>query len=335
MDYELMFRYITKKATKEEIENFEEWLNSSESNRTLYKDWDEFWKLTGKSYSDFEPDIEKRWEEIKIKLTGNKKGSKVIRLMTGTWYRLAASILLFILLGAGSIAFFKSGMVHREKYLSYSSGNDTLNILLDDGSRISLNAHTILKIPKSFRKDNRFVRLEGEAFFKITHDPEHPFRVYADNTVTEVLGTTFNIKSREPEVRVTLVTGKVAFYNEHNTQQKLILRPGQHGVFNDSTGLFLKDTASNLNNIAWITKRLEFRQTPMNKLCQVLSAFYKKKIVLADKDKFQGNFTGIINHLSLPEATSIVELTMGVKAVQYSDSVVFFSEKNRRITPTQ
>ena len=73
----------------------------------------------------------------------------------------------------------------------------------------------------------------------------------------------------------------------------------------------------------------------MNNLCQVLSAYYKKKVVFADTDKFQGNFTGIINHLSLNEAVSIVELTMGVKAVQYGDSVVFSLRHNRHTAPDQ
>jgi transmembrane sensor len=335
MDYELMFRYITGKATAEEIEKFEAWLNSSASNWALFNDWAGFWEVTGKSYMDFEPDTDQRWEEIKTLITGRTNKTKIISLISKNWYRIAASILLFALLGTGSIALFKTGIIHREKYLTYVSGNDTLSLLLADGSRVSLNTNSEIKISKSFKKNKRSVQLTGEAFFNITRDPEHPFKVFAHQTVTEVLGTSFNIKTQASDVCVTLVTGKVAFFSENDKKYQLILNPGQHGIFNNSTGLFSKDTVSNLNNIAWKTKRLQFRQTPMDELCHVLSAYYNKKIVFADTDKSKGNFTGIINRLSLNEAVRIVELTMGAKADQYRDSVVFSFRKNETMTPHQ
>ncbi|MGD2034776.1 MAG: FecR domain-containing protein [Bacteroidales bacterium] len=332
MNYELLFRYLTNKATSEEIEKFEAWLNSSESNRALYNDWHEFWKITGKSYTDFQPDTGKRWEEVNTLIREKTDQPGVIRLMIGNWYRIAAVILLFVLLGAGSIALLKTGIINTEKYLTYASGSDTLSVQLEDGSVVSLNANSILEIPKSFNRNNRSVQLSGEAFFTIAKDPEHPFKVFSKTTVTEVLGTSFNIKSREPEVRITLLTGKVAFYKEKDTEHKLILYPGQQGIFNNSTGLFLKDTVSGLNNVAWKTKRLEFSQTPLDQLCNELSDYYKERITFSDTDNCKGSFTGIIHDISLDEAISIIELTMDVKAIQYKDSIVFSVRNNETMS---
>jgi transmembrane sensor len=333
MDYELMFRYLTNKATPEEIEIFEEWLNLSETNKARYNDWVQFWEITGKSYLDFEPDIEKRWKEFDARINHKENKSKGFRLMVNTWYRVAASVLLFIILGTGGYVFYKSGIMRNENYLTFDSGNDTLSLRLKDGSHISLNAHSAIKIPESFSKENRTIQFTGEAFFSIVKDPAHPFKVYTGNTVTEVLGTTFNIKSVDSNVAVTLVTGKVAFYKVDDDIHILVLHPGQHAIFNNSSGLLLKDTISNLNNICWKTRKLQFNHTPMNELCTVLSSYYKKKIRFIDSDKSKGNFTGIINNISLNEAINIIELTMNLKATQYADSVVFSAQNIKAVTP--
>lgn len=256
-----------------------------------------------------------------------------IRLLYKNWYKIAASILLFVLLGTFSIVYFGTNILNKETFLTYTSVNDTLGITLADGSRILMNNHSELKIPKSFNKSNRSVQLTGEAFFNITKDARHPFKVLANKTITEVLGTSFNINCRTQEVNVTLVTGKVAFYKEDNPDQRLYLVPGQHGILNNLTGALVKDSISNLNNICWKTRRLQFNLTPMNELCRELSAYYQKKIVFTGDLQHIGKFSGIIDNISLNEAAKIIEITMGIKVVQTNDSIVFAMEKKKIILP--
>lgn len=67
-------------------------------------------------------------------------------------------------------------------------------VVLADGTRVWLNAKSVLKYPVQFRGKERVVFLEGEAYFEVTKDKEHPFRVMTNREVSvKVLGTSFKI----------------------------------------------------------------------------------------------------------------------------------------------
>lgn len=116
-------------------------------------------------------------------------------------------------------------------------------ITLADGSLVILQPKSEIRFDKDFTNEIRKVHLKGEAFFKVKRDPLRPFMVYANEVVTRVLGTSFNIKAyeNEQEITVAVKTGKVSVYanNELNSgknnlfeSQEVILTPNQQVVYN-------------------------------------------------------------------------------------------------------
>ena len=86
--------------------------------------------------------------------------------------------------------------------------------MLCDGTEVWLNANSNFVYPTAFIGDERIVTLEGEAYFKVTKDPERPFIVKTKTVQTRVLGTEFNIRSYTPEdTHVVLINGKVEVSN--------------------------------------------------------------------------------------------------------------------------
>lgn len=57
----------------------------------------------------------------------------------------------------------------------------------------------------------RRIRLEGEAYFEVTHNPRRPFVVEFEGGEIQVLGTSFNVKAYRDDdiVAVTLDEGRV------------------------------------------------------------------------------------------------------------------------------
>tara|TARA_R110002049_G_scaffold39336_2_gene121083 strand:+ start:319 stop:1332 length:1014 start_codon:yes stop_codon:yes gene_type:complete len=99
-------------------------------------------------------------------------------------------------------------------------------ILLPDGTRVYLNAESQIKYSNNFIK-NRFVILDGEAFFDVIEDKNHPFIVEASHIKTTVLGTSFNVNSHYPEsVEIGLATGALKVTNSA-TGKELLLAPGE------------------------------------------------------------------------------------------------------------
>ena len=68
---------------------------------------------------------------------------------------------------------------------------------LPDGTVAYLNSGSTLIYPVPYDNDKRAVTLDGEGYFKVTHDPEKPFIVnVADGKMrVKVLGTEFNLQA--------------------------------------------------------------------------------------------------------------------------------------------
>ena len=89
---------------------------------------------------------------------------------------------------------------------------------LPDGSKVWLNAGSSLKYPTQFNDKQRVVSLQGEAYFEVESDKEHPFIVKTKQLTVEATGTAFNVNAYAPDhvAAVTLVKGKVAVTLDQN-----------------------------------------------------------------------------------------------------------------------
>lgn len=105
----------------------------------------------------------------------------------------------------------------------------SLEINLPDKSLVILEPFSSLKYPSFFTPEQRTVFLKGEAFFDIERDTLRPFLVYANETITKVLGTSFTIKAYEGQetVEVDVKSGRVAVYakvaSKKGTKEKNIV----------------------------------------------------------------------------------------------------------------
>lgn len=110
---------------------------------------------------------------------------------------------------------------------------------LPDGSQVWVNSDSKLSYPESFTGKKREVYLEGEAYFDVTKDPEHPFIVHTSGIDIRVLGTAFNVKAyqAEPTIEATLVHGVIEVTNTRQPNApKVILKHHEKLVFNKSAG---------------------------------------------------------------------------------------------------
>lgn len=165
--------------------------------------------------------------------------------------------------------------------------SDKTSILLQKGSRLSY--------PQSFDNlDKRTVYLSGEAFFEVAKNPEKPFLVYANELVTKVLGTSFNVKafSTDKDVIVTVKTGKVAVFSNTEIQKKeiilerntegVVLTPNQQITFNRTQAQLLKSLVKVpiLQELPTIQKvSFDFDDTPISKVFDLLEKAYGVDII--------------------------------------------------------
>lgn len=140
----------------------------------------------------------------------------------------------------------------------------TFGITLSDGSKVTLNAGSELRYPVQFiaNEKNRTVYLNGEAFFDVVRNKEHPFIVNTQDMDVEVLGTLFNVSAYKDDHKTftVLVEGKVAAHNKLSAQDSKVLEPNQKVFFN---GDQLELIPVNVRKyVAWVQGQLVFVDDP-------------------------------------------------------------------------
>ena len=187
-------------------------------------------------------------------------------------------------------------------YKTFHSEAGTIrSVSLQDGSLITLNANSLLKVPRNFSMGGtREVWIEGEAFFEITRKEDHAkFIVHTKDVVVQVLGTKFNVNNRDGETHVTLDEGKVKLISKDN--RVLMMKPGDQ-VSVSKSGLEIKKKVVDPETYtAWQGNRLFFENTPLSEVARIIGDYYGLTVVLDDVELADRQFTGTLpnNDLSV------------------------------------
>lgn len=161
-------------------------------------------------------------------------------------------------------------------------------VTLPDGTRVWLNASSILKYPSRFAGNDREVLLSGEGYFEVAKNSSKPFRVTAGNINVEVIGTHFNINAYndEPALTTTLLEGSVKVSN--GSEFKMLV-PGQQSVIIDSDIKISSVDTSNI--VAWKNNEFKFTDAPIESIMRQVKRWYGAEIIYHDKVAHHFNAT--------------------------------------------
>ncbi|UWY28469.1 FecR family protein [Flavobacterium sp. TR2] len=193
------------------------------------EEFKKLWEESPLSHSD--SDKEASWEQFHAKTFSEKK-----RKFRPWHLYAAASVLLFALIGTG---FYFSSESTNENAVVAETVIENLTakikyVVLPDSSKIELSPNSKISYGANFAL-NRKIEIEGEAYFNVKKDKQHPFQVFCDETTTTVLGTSFTVKESENEhVTVELFEGSVQM-NVKGQSQKWILKPGDKFTYGNQT----------------------------------------------------------------------------------------------------
>ncbi|TCD05855.1 DUF4974 domain-containing protein [Pedobacter frigidisoli] len=163
-----------------------------------------------------------------------------------------------------------------EQTISTPRGGE-YQIVLSDGTKVWLNAATVLQYPTSFREQaKRSVRLvSGEAYFEVAKDKKHPFIVNTSGQTLTVLGTHFNIKAYQSEVKTTLLEGAVKI-NSASQSDSIRLKPGEQSLAVGNK--FQKRNADIDLEMAWKNGRMKFRNATLQSMLPEVERWYNIQI---------------------------------------------------------
>lgn len=150
--------------------------------------------------------------------------------------------------------------------------------VLEDGTRVWLNAASSLRFPTAFTGDKREVYLEGEAYFEVAPDAHKTFLVNTGGEQIQVLGTDFNVNAYtdEPEIKTTLVSGSVKIIRE---QASTLLQPGEiASIREDGKISRTLDEAAADASVAWRNGYFSFEEDDIQTVMRQISRWYDVEI---------------------------------------------------------
>ncbi len=320
--FNLCIKSITGNINEVEDELLKEWLNKSSANRA---EFDKFKKIWDQSliYERAEiPDGENEWNDLYKTLNVPAKGSEKFRIIT-YWRNsvlgrklkpVFAAAALVLLLAAVLFVFNKYENNKVIKIVSTVS-KENKQILLPDSSSVILNSESTLIYPETFPGNIREVKLKGEAFFSVVKK-KIPFVVLTPNAKTTVLGTQFDVWSRNGETKVIVKEGivKVCPKEESNKSVRLTKNQASSVVGNQ------KPTVSeNIDTgflLGWLHGNLEFDKTPLYAITGELEKYYNVPVTIHGENLKNYTLTGSFKNMSIDSVLSMICLALDIKYVK-------------------
>ena len=169
---------------------------------------------------------------------------------------------------------------------------------LPDGSEINLNGNSTIEYKDNFAK-NRVLELDGEAFFDVKKGDR--FAVQTDEGTISVLGTSFNVFSRDDLFIVSCKSGKVKV--ESNSQSFILEKGDRVRILGGTSKGKEKIETNKIAN--WINGESYFSSGLLSEVVLSLSSIYEVNINLPSQYQNK-KFTGSFIHNDLNKALKMV-----------------------------
>lgn len=269
---ELLHKTLENRATADEAAAVAEWLatDSGQAWASRYMGRDFERQETTCDYDRTEVASERIFARIKSALVrGHRR-----RML----FRAAAVVIPLVLVLAVALRLDRQvgGIFSGAEYGEFvvDRGRRT-QCLFQDGTVAYLNSESKIHYPVKFGLFERRIRLDGEAYFEVSHNPRRPFVVEFEGGEIEVLGTSFNVKAYRSDdiVAVTLDAGRVALNDLRGGRFELA--PSEQLLYDrrSGEGRIVRGTDAMRYSI-WKDDVISFRDTPLREVLEILSRWY-------------------------------------------------------------
>ena len=262
MDDELLIAYFKGEVSDEEAQQITEWIEAKIEHQRYYQ---QLCRLFEVSYW-----IEDIPEQTEVAFPKKTKALP--------WKHYVISFMKVAAIFVLGFAFhfflnWQKTTHHELQHQIHVPTGQHVEIMLADGSKVWLNSGSTLTFPSKFNGKKRMVELDGEGFFEVKSDKEHPFIVSTSKYQVKAVGTSFNIYDYQdsPQFEAALLNGKVEVTTNAKKSSVVILTPNQRAAL--CQGVLKVKPIENANNYLWRKGILYFNE-PLLEVFDKLQEYY-------------------------------------------------------------
>jgi len=321
-------RYLADEMTVSEREQFEKVISSDQAKKAQLLEYRKIWEGVDQLAARNKYNMDGEWDLLAGKIDfgeaeiRDRQDIKVLTIRSAL-LRIAAVLIIGLIGFAGWYGGRQMLMYDR---IAVEKGTEIIE--LPDGSLVTLNSGSTVRYTRNESLNFRKVKLSGEAFFEVSRDTSKPFIIDAGPAQIEVLGTSFNVYAYpgSKEVEVTVSTGLVAMSVKSEADRQIMLSQGNTGIYSkekEELNLLLE---GNINAIAWKTRQLEFTDTPLEELIEVLKHTYQADIFLQDSSLADYTITVSFNKQELDAVLKVLASTLDLNIKKEGDQIIIDTE---------
>lgn len=222
--------------------------------------------------------------------------------------------------------------VHQEVF---STGiGEQKRIALADGSRVVLNTDT--RVSVEYTGKRRLVKLnQGEVLFLVRHNPNRPFYVFAGGTVTQDLGTTFDVSYLQGKTGVSVLKGRVrvSAASGRLSRERVELDSGQAVTYALRQGIGPVE-ATDFDRIAsWQVQRVEFDDATLRDAVDDFDRYSKTRVVIGDSSIGTMKVSGVFDFGDVRAFTRALHGAFGIRSRRQGLIVVLLPPAPLRRSP--
>lgn len=189
---------------------------------------------------------------------------------------------------------------------------EKITLHLNDNFTIWLNSETTIKIPMELKR-NAKIFLDGEAYFEVNKDKK--VTIISGGITFETKNCDFHINSKFNDELVTHVKeGSLDFYNpDFPKSTKLSLSNGDKALFNPIVNFIAVEKENDTNYLAWHTGLLNFDNTSLNEVSEIISRYFDIPVQVANPDLQYKKFTASFKDADIDDILDKLQLSFNCK----------------------
>lgn len=313
--------HLSGDMTPDDEYRFRAWIDLSDDHRQAYRLVDRAWAVSGAMAGD--PALSLAPEH------GPAKAGLFLRYQRSL--SIAASLLLVIGLGWTALPYLdlqpgRHAEDAQQQAFRTGTGQRT-RVTLPDGSVVTLDAETELRLRNS-PTERRLDLIQGRAFFRVAHNPNRPFIVYADGKKVRAIGTAFEVSLDHGNMVVTLTEGKVRVEGANaGSDGGADLVAGRQLVVGSDLDWTLRrvDVAK---ETSWTQGRLIFMHDPLSKAIADVNRYSTRKLVFEGGTVPDRQIVGVFEAGDVDGFVKAIELQgIAHRAASSSDEILLVGDE--------
>ncbi len=211
--------------------------------------------------------------------------------------------------------------VHYQNWQSdyFTAPGKQLTVVLDDGSRLTLNTDTALAVNLSDNQRN-IELLRGEAYFQVSPDKNRPFIVSNGTAKARAVGTAFSVKKADEDMQVIVSEGTVEVSSGKADAPALVHINQQVDYQQGHVGPVMSSNI--LESLAWQRGQLIFKQQPLSKVIQEVNRYRSGQIMILNPKLKERIVSGVFDTADPDAVVDGIKTTLKVSSVSLSEQLV-------------